>query len=114
MQNIKDLMLRISAVLILLSAMTCFFFPSVVPWVMAFAVAAFSYVIVSSPYPGKSLRGKRLFNFQLLACVLFAVAAYLMFIRRNEWVLALIVGAVLLLYASIALPKELEKEKKTK
>ncbi|MDR1517397.1 MAG: hypothetical protein LBS52_04760 [Dysgonamonadaceae bacterium] len=115
MRNLKELTLRISAVLILLSAMIYFFFPlAVVPWVMAVAVVAFSTVIASSPYPGKSLRGRRLFNFQLLACVCFGVATYLMFILRNEWFLALIVGAILLLYASIAMPKEFEKEKKTK
>ena len=112
MRKQKELILQISAILILLSAAAYFFFPVVVPWVMAFAVAFFSYATITSPYPGKSLRGKRLFNFQLLACALFAASAYFMFKRQNEWVVTLIVGAVLLLYASIVLPKELEKEKK--
>jgi len=38
------------------------------------------------------------------------VATYLMFRQRNEWVLAMISGSFSL-YASMVLPKELEKER---
>jgi hypothetical protein len=34
-----------------------------------------------------------------------------MFRQRPEWVLAMISGAVFLLYAAMVLPKELEKER---
>jgi len=112
--NTKDILLRIAAVCILLSALIFLFLPKVAPWIMAPSVVLFTAIMVTTPYPGKSIRGKRLFNIQLFACMLMIVAAYLMFRQRPEWVLAMISGAVFLLYAAIVLPKELEKEKEQK
>lgn len=114
MHKTKEIVFQISGILILLSAIVYFFFPVTAPWIMAFAVAAFAAITASTPYPGKSIRGKRLFTFQLFACAFMAVATYFMFRQRNEWVLAMIAGAIFLLYASIVIPKELEKEGKEK
>lgn len=110
MRNTKDILLRISVIGILLSAIVFLFFPEIASWVMALSVVLFSAITATSPYPGKSIRGKRLFNIQLFACVLMIVATYLMFRQRPEWVLAMICGAVFLFYAALVLPKELEKE----
>lgn len=111
MHSLKDILLRISGISILLAALLYLFLPAVAPWVLAFAVALFSVVTVTTPYPGKSLRGKRLFNFQVFSCLFMIVATYLMFRHRNEWVLIMAIGAVFQLYASIVIPKALEKEK---
>ena len=110
MCNTKDILLRISGIFILLSAILYLFIPVVAPWMMAVAVALFSVVMLTNPYPGKSIRGKRLFNFQLFACVLMIVATYLMFRQRSEWPLVMICGAIFLLYAAIVIPRELGKE----
>jgi len=111
MHSTKDILLRVSAIFILLSAALHLFVPAIAPWIMTFAVALFSVLTVTNPYPGKSIRGKRLFNFQLFSCLLMVVATYLMFRQRNEWALAMMVAAVFLLYAAIVIPKELDKEK---
>ena len=111
MHRIKDVLFRVSGILILLSAALYLFIPAVAPWVMAFSVAIFSAITLTNPYPGKSIRGKRLFNFQLFSCILMIVATYLMFRERNEWVLAMIISAIFLLYATVMIPRELEKEK---
>lgn len=111
MHRVKDSLFRISGILILLSAVLYLFIPVVAPWIMALSVAVFSAVTISNPYPGKSIRGKRLFNFQIFSCILMIVATYLMFRERNEWALAMIIGAILLLYAVVMIPRELEKEK---
>jgi hypothetical protein len=111
MYHVKDILFRISGILILLSAVLHLFAPVVAPWIMAFSVVVFSAVTLTNPYPGKSIRGKRLFNFQLFSCVLMIVATWLMFRERNEWVLAMIISAVFLLYAAVMIPRELEKEK---
>jgi len=42
------------------------------------------------------------------------VSAYLMFKQRNEWPLFMMIGAILLLYAAILMPKVLEGEKEVK
>lgn len=111
MLRIRDVLFRISGLLILFSAVLYLFIPGVAPWIMALSVGVFSAITLANPYPGKSIRGKRLFNFQLFSCILMIVATYLMFKGRNEWVLAMIISAIFLLYASIMIPKELTKEK---
>ncbi len=112
MHRTKDVLFRISGILILLSAALYLAMPVEARWVMAAAVAVFSATTIASPYPGRSLRGKRLFNFQLFACIAMIVGTYLMFRERNEWVLAMVIGAIFLLYAAFMIPRELEKEKK--
>ncbi|NLY24595.1 MAG: hypothetical protein GX042_06235 [Bacteroidales bacterium] len=114
MQSSKDILLRISGIVILLSAILYLFVPVAAPWIMAFAVALFSVITVTTPYPGKSIRGKRLFNFQVFSLLCMVAATYLMFRQRNEWVLAMVAGAVFQLYASIVISKELDKEKNKK
>lgn len=111
MQRVKDILFRISGILILVSAALHLFVPVVAPWIMAFSVAVFTAVTLTNPYPGKSIRGKRLFNFQLFSCILMIVATWLMFRERNEWALAMVTGAIFLLYAAVMIPRELEKEK---
>jgi phosphatidylglycerophosphate synthase len=106
----KSILFKISGVLILLSALLYMFYPAVAPWIMAFSVAVFSAITVSNPYPGKSIRGKRLFNLQILSCLLMIAATYLMFKNRSEWVLVMVAGAVFLLYSAFVLPIELDKE----
>ncbi|MDD2299775.1 MAG: hypothetical protein PHQ67_09305 [Fermentimonas sp.] len=106
----KSILFKISGVLILLSALLYMFYPAVAPWIMAFSVAVFSAITVTNPYPGKSIRGKRLFNLQILSCLLMIAATYLMFKNRSEWVLVMVAGAVFLLYSAFVLPIELDKE----
>lgn len=106
----NDMLLRISALFILLSAALYLVIPTVAPWIMAVSVALFAVRTVASPYPGKSIRGKRLFHFQVFSTVLMIVATYLMFRQRNEWALVMLCGAVFMLYAAVMIPRELERE----
>ena len=106
----KNIIFQIAAILILVAAVLYYFAPVVAAWIMVVSTAAFSVMTAKSPYPGKSIRGKRLFGFQVFACMLMVVSSYLMFMQHNEWVLTMIVAAFLLLYSSIMIPKELEKE----
>lgn len=113
MRNFKETVYQISGIFILISAVLYLFAPTIAPWIMAVSVLAFSAITALTPYPGNSIRGKRLFNFQVFACILMIVSTYLMFRNNNLWALTMIVGAVFLLYSGIVIPKELEKEKST-
>ena len=108
--NIKSLLYKASALLILIFTVVYSFHPTIAVWGMVVGVSLFSAITLTTPYPGKSIRGKRLFNFQVFACVLLVVATYLMYIRRNEWPVLLLISAIFLFYSSIVLQKELEKE----
>ena len=112
--SLNNIILRISAILILLSSVMYIVLPSIAPWIMAISSIAFAVSTVLSPYPGESIRGKRLFHFQVFSTVLMIVSAYLMFRQRNEWSLILLCGAVFMLYAAIMIPRELEKEQEEK
>lgn len=109
-EKFKNILFQISAILILIAAVLFNFNPSIAPYLMIFGVAGFGAVIFTTPYPGKSIRGKRLFNIQILAVVLMAVATYLMFENMSEWIVTLLVSAVLTLYCSIVLPRVYKKE----
>lgn len=112
MRTSKEIIYQVSGIVILLAAIAYLFIPAVAPWIMAAGVIFFTIITAMTPYPGKSIRGKRLFSFRVLACVLMAVATYFMFRQRNEWFLIMLVAAVFLLYSAFVLPRELEKEKR--
>lgn len=112
MNKIKDTVFRISGVIILLAAAGYRFIPTVVPWIMGVGVITFTVITILTPYPGKSNRGKRLYNFQLLSCAFMAVSTYFMFRQRNEWPMVMLIAMVFLFYSALMLPKELEKEKR--
>ncbi len=108
--NIKSIVYKASALFILAFTIAYSFIPDIAVWGMVVSVSLFSAITMTTPYPGKSVRGKRLFNFQVLACMLMVVATYLMYIGRNEWPLILFISAILLLYSSIILQKVFENE----
>lgn len=108
--KVKNLFFQIAAILILVAAVTFSFEPTVAKYLMIVGVAGFGATIFTSPYPGKSLRGKRLFNIQVLAVILMVVSTYLMFVDMNGWVVLLLISALLTLYCSIMLPRIYKEE----
>lgn len=117
----KDFLFKASAILILIAAIVYFFNEAVASYTMIIGVAGFALTTFFTPYPGKSVRGKRLYNIQIFGIVFMVMSTYFMFVRRNEWVVLMLVAAILVLYAAVLLPKvyqkeleELEEEKKNK
>ena len=109
--NIKSILYKASALFILVFTIAYSFIPEVAVWGMVVSVSLFSTITMTNPYPGKSIRGKRLFNFQVFACVLMVVATFLMYKGRNEWPLFLLISAIFFFYSSFVLQKELDKER---
>lgn len=106
----KNTIFQISALLILLAAILFSFSVEMAKYSMIIGVIGFGAITFTSKYPGKSIRGKRLFNIQIFAVLFFAVSAYLMFVDMHEWVITLLIGTVLTLYSSIMLPRVYKKE----
>lgn len=109
--NFKNIVYKISALFILIFTIAYSFIPEWAVWGMVVSVSLFSAITLASPYPGKSIRGKRLFNFQVFACLLLVVATFLMYKQRNEWPVLLLISAIFLLYSAFALDIELNKER---
>lgn len=112
MNKSKDFIFKLSALLILAAAISYIFNPVIAAYIMAVGVLGFATITFTTPYPGKSLRGKRLFSIQIFGIAFMAIATYLMFVRKNEWVISMLVAAFLLLYTTLMLSKEYKKEKK--
>ncbi len=110
--KLKDTVFKISALLILLAAVVYLFNPFVAACTMAVGVLGFGWGMFTSPYPGKSMRGKRLASIRAFGVIAMAVATYFMFEKMNEWVVAMLVGAILILYTAIILPHEYAREQR--
>lgn len=112
----KDFIFKASAIVILIAAVVYSFNPVFASYFMILGVAGFTITTFLSPYPGKSLRGKRLYNIQIFGIVFMVMSTYLMFVQQNEWVITMLISAFLILYASVLLPKvyqqELDKDNK--
>lgn len=112
MNKIKDFIFKLSAILILIAAVAYLFNPATAAYIMALGVIGFGITTFMTPYPGNSLRGKRLFSIQISSIIFMAISAYLMFSQKNEWVITMLAAAFLLLYTTFMLSRELENEKK--
>lgn len=106
----KDFLFKASAILILIAAAVYLFNKVAASYTMIIGVAGFALTTFFTPYPGKNMRGKRLYNIQIFGIVFMVMSTYFMFIHRNEWVILMLVAAILVLYASVLLPKVYRKE----
>lgn len=112
--KLKNTIFQLSAFTILLAAIIHYFNPTVAKYAIIAGAIGFAYTTFTTPYPGKSLRGKRLFNMQVVAVLLMCVSAFLMFMDMGGWVVTLLIAAILTLYSAIILPMEYKKEQENK
>ncbi|WP_029906910.1 hypothetical protein [Prevotella sp. 10(H)] len=108
--KVKNTIFQISALLILLAAVIYSLDVTIAKYVMATGVLGFTVTTITTPYPGKSIRGKRLFNIQVFALILMIVSTVLLFKDISGWVVTLLIAAVLTLYSNIAMSKVYKKE----
>ncbi len=108
--KLKNILFQASAILILIAAIIYYFDTTIAKYMMIVGVSGFAAITFTTPYPGKSIRGKRLFNIQILAAILMAVSTYLMFVDINGWVVILLISAILILYSSIIISQVYKQE----
>ena len=98
------------------------------PYIFAIGALGFSSMQMQQRYEGQNFTIRRLRRMMLLSDVLFLVAALLMFANEgnflgiqylsyikyvhNNWIVVLLVAAILQLYASHRIANELEKDAK--
>lgn len=98
------------------------------PWVFAMGALAFVLMQLKQRYEGRNVVIRRLRRIMITSDVFFLLAALLMFANRsnffgldiltyikyvhNNWVVALLVAAVLQLYSTHRISNELDKEAK--
>lgn len=106
----KNIIFQISAVLILLAAVFYLFKPEIARYIMIVGVIGYTITTFMSRYKGSVLRAKRLFNIQVFAVLMMIAATYLMFVYINEWVVLMLISAILTLYCSVMLPRAIKED----
>lgn len=108
--QIRDTIYQVSAFIILLAAILYSFSVDVAKYALIIGVIGYGFVVFTGKYPGKSIRGKRLYNMQVFAVLFMVASCVLMYMNMHEWVLTLLIAAILTLYSGVMLPKIYKKE----
>lgn len=126
MSKTETLLLLLGGVLMVIGSGASVFMQSWAPYVFAPGALLFAAMQMRQTYDGKSFTIRRLRRIMLISDVLFLLAALMMFANQanflgldlliyikyvhNNWIVVLLVAAILQLYASHRIANELEKE----
>jgi len=124
----ESIVLLVGGVLMVVGSGACVLMQSWAASVFAVGVLLFTAILLRQGYEGTSMVVRRLRRIQLLSCLLMWVAAllmiasqsnflgldYLFYVKyvHNNWVVVLLVAAILQLYSSHRIANEMEKEAK--
>lgn len=128
LNKLQSALFAIGAVLMLAGAAMGMFVKGVAPWVFAVGALLFVCMQVQQRYEGDNFTIQRLRRIMLMSDVLLILAAALMFADygnpfgvdqltyvdyiHNNWVVVLLLAAVLQLYTVFRIDSELQKEAK--
>ena len=128
LSSIEVWLMLAGGLLMVVGSGACLFLQSWAPYVFAAGALLFVAMQMRQRYEGKDFTVRRLRRMMLLSDVLFLVAALLMFANQsnflgldylsyikyvhNNWIVVLLVAAVLQLYSSHRIANELENTQK--
>ena len=128
LNKIESIIMVVGALLMVVGAVMGLFKLSWFPFVYAVGAIGFASMQMLQRYEGRNLTIKRLRGIMVLSDVLFLFTAVLMFANqgnalgldwiyylnyiKNNWVVLLLLAAILQLYATYRIDHELEKEAK--
>ena len=125
LNKIENMILLLGAVMMVVGSGANLFMQAWAPWVFAMGVIAFVLMQLKQRYEGGNIVIRRLRRMVIMSDVLLLLSAVLMFANmgnmfglaaltyikyvHNNWVVVLLVAAMLQLYTSHRISKELEK-----
>ena len=128
LSNIETFVMLAGGLLMVIGSGTSLFLQSWAAYVFAPGALMFAAMQMRQSYDGPNLNIRRLRRMMLLSDALFLITALLMFANRgnflglqyvsyvkyvhNNWIVVLLVAAILQLYASHRISNELEKDAK--
>ena len=123
LNNIENMILLIGAVMMVVGSGANLFMQTWAPWVFAMGVIAFVLMQLKQRYEGSNIVIRRLRRMVIMSDMLLLLSALLMFANmgnifgfdaityikyiHNNWVIVLLVAAMLQLYTSHRISKEL-------
>ena len=128
LSNIETIVMLLGGLLMVIGSGASLFLQAWAPYVFAPGALMFAAMQMRQRYDGPNFNVRRLRRMMLLSDVLFLVTALLMFANRgnffgiqyvsyvkyvhNNWIVVLLVAAILQLYTSHRIANELEKDAK--
>ncbi len=126
LSKVETLLMLLGGVLMVVGSGASVFMQSWAPYVFAPGTLLFAAIQMRQTYEGKNFTIRRLRRIMLTSDVLFLLAALMMFASKvnflgldqliyikyvhNNWIVVLLVAAILQLYTSHRISNELEKE----
>ncbi|MGL4992715.1 MAG: hypothetical protein ACRC6R_01055 [Bacteroidales bacterium] len=102
----KRILFPISALMVLFSSATYLIKWDATPYIFAVGAAGVAVAHLTNRYSGTNLRKKRLNGILGLAGLILVLASFLMFKGMSEWIICLLISAVLHLYVSFTMPSD--------
>lgn len=90
----------VSAVFVLAGAVSYVTRWEYAPYVFAFGTAGVTVSMMTTPYKNLGFRQRRLHRINVMAGILMVVSSAFMFRQKMEWVVFLLMAALLILYTS--------------
>ena len=113
-EKIASVLFACSAAVLLLGAILYNFTPVVAPFVFSVGVLGIIVARVLTAYSGNDFRMKRLYWILYVGTMMYIVTAYFMFMHNQNWVIALLISAVIELIVSLRIPKQAKHSKQSK
>ena len=126
LNKVETLLLLLGGLLMVIGSGASIFLQSWAPYVFAPGALLFAAMQMRQRYDGRNITIRRLRRIMLISDVLFLLAALMMFANQanffgmdfllyikyvhNNWIIILLVAAILQLYTSHRIANELEKE----
>ena len=126
MSKTETFLLLLGGMLMVIGSGASLFMQAWAPYIFAPGALLFAAIQMRQTYEGKNVTIRRLRRIMLMSDVLFLIAALLMFTSQanflgldfliylkyvhNNWIVVLLVAAILQLYTSHRIANELEKE----
>ena len=126
MSKTETFLLLLGGMLMVIGSGASLFMQAWAPYIFAPGALLFAAIQMRQTYEGKNITIRRLCRIMLMSDVLFLIAALLMFASQanflgldfliylkyvhNNWIVVLLVAAILQLYTSHRIANELEKE----
>ena len=106
MKKIRTILFAVSACLVLAGAALYLTQWQVAPYLFAVGAAGIAVNYLTTPVGDLDFRSRRLHRFNVMAGFLMVVASAFQFNGRKEWVICLLIAAILQLYTAFASPKK--------
>ena len=106
MKKIRTILFVVSACLVLAGAALYLTQWTVAPYLFAVGAAGIAVNYLTTPVGDLDFRGRRLHRFNVMAGFLMVVASGFQFNGRKEWVICLLIAAILELYTAFVSPKK--------